>query len=112
MGDPESLRRAFQNIIENAAKHGGTDGRIDISAVVRDRRVDILIADQGPGIPADEIEEIFTPFFRGDYARSNQVRGSGLGLSLVKEIVGAHGGGVAVSSKLGKGSTFTVSLPI
>ncbi len=110
-GDPAALRRAVQNLLENAAKHGGAASPIGITVVVRDRQMDILVEDRGPGIPADEINEIFTPFFRGSYARSNQVRGSGLGLSLVKETARAHGGGVTVRSEEGKGSTFTLSLP-
>ncbi|MEY3898317.1 MAG: hypothetical protein RLZZ214_3838 [Verrucomicrobiota bacterium] len=110
-GDPAALRRAIQNLLENAAKHGGAGGPIDIAAIARDRRVEISVEDRGPGIPADEIDEIFTPFFRGAHARSNQVRGSGLGLSLVKGIAETHGGGVSVRSEVGKGSTITITLP-
>jgi signal transduction histidine kinase len=110
-GDAEALRRAFQNLLENAAKHGGARAPIDVTVVVRDRTVEIRVEDRGPGIPADEIGEIFTPFFRGAYARSNQVRGSGLGLSLVREIAKSHGGDVSVRSELQKGSIFTITLP-
>jgi signal transduction histidine kinase len=111
-GDPAALRRAVQNLLENAAKHGGAGNPIGISVVVRERQVDVRVEDRGPGIPAAEIDEIFTPFFRGEFARSNQVRGSGLGLSLVRETAKAHGGDVTVRSEPGKGSTFTLSLPI
>lgn len=110
-GDPAALRRVFQNLLENAAKHGGGGGLIGITAAMRDRRLEIRVEDCGPGVPDSEIDEIFTPFFRGAHARANQVRGSGLGLSLVKEIVEAHGGGVSVHSEIGKGCTFTVTLP-
>ncbi len=110
-GDPAALRRAVQNLLENAAKHGGAGSPIGVTVVVRDRQMDVMVEDRGPGIPADEIKEIFTPFFRGSYTRSNQVRGSGLGLSLVMETARAHGGGVTVRSEEGKGSTFTISLP-
>ena len=110
-GDPAALRRVFQNLLENAAKHGGGGGLIGITAAMRDRWVEIRVEDCGPGIPDSEIDEIFTPFFRGAHARANQVRGSGLGLSLVKEIVEAHGGGVSVHSEIGKGCTFTITLP-
>lgn len=111
-GDAAALRRAVQNLLENAAKHGGVGGPIETTVVVRDHQVDVMVEDRGPGIPDDEIDEIFTPFFRGAYARFNQIRGSGLGLSLVKGIAEAHGGGVAVRSEPGKGSTFTIRLPI
>ncbi|MEO5913944.1 MAG: HAMP domain-containing sensor histidine kinase [Luteolibacter sp.] len=110
-GDPASLRRALQNLIENAAKHGGVGGWIGVSASALAGRVEIQVADRGPGIPADEQREIFNPFYRGSIAREKQVRGSGLGLSLVKEIVTAHGGNIFVRSETGRGSTFTVNLP-
>ena len=112
IGDPAALLRAFQNLIENAAKHGGPGTTIEITLLVADHSLEIMISDQGPGIPANEMNEIFEPFFRGSRARSGQVRGSGLGLSLVKSIVVAHGGDVSVTTEIGTGSTFTVSLPI
>jgi len=68
------------------------------------------VRDTGPGIPADELPRIFDRLFRGDTSRTE--RGLGLGLSLVKAIVEAHGGSVEVSSEPGRGSTFTVTLPI
>lgn len=110
-GDPGALRRVFINLIENAAKHGGAGGWIGVSVEVLERRIAIKVADHGPGIPVEEQREIFTPFYRGGIARSYQVRGSGLGLSLVKEIVTAHAGVVSVDSETGKGSVFTVVLP-
>jgi signal transduction histidine kinase len=70
------------------------------------------VADRGPGIPPDEQAEIFKPFFRGALAQTMQIRGSGLGLSLVREIVAAHGGTVSVESQKGQGTTFTVRLPL
>jgi signal transduction histidine kinase len=111
-GDPSALRRAVMNLIENAAKHAGAGGWIGVSAKMLGSRVEIQVADRGPGIPADELREIFKPFFRGGIARSQQVRGNGLGLSLVKEIVTAHGGTISVESETGKGSVFTISLPV
>ncbi|MGL5016505.1 MAG: sensor histidine kinase [Luteolibacter sp.] len=111
MGDADALRRAFQNLLENAAKHGGAGEPIGVTVVVRDRVVDVMVEDRGPGISADELTEIFTPFFRGNRARSGQIHGSGLGLSLVRETAKAHGGDVTVRSEPNKGSTFTLSLP-
>ena len=73
--------------------------------------VEVRVADRGPGIPESEQVEIFQPFVRGAAAQEGQIRGSGLGLSLVKEIVQAHNGVVLVRSQPGQGATFTVRLP-
>lgn len=110
--DQAALRRVFMNLMENAAKHGGAGGWVGISARAADRNVEVKVSDHGPGIAPDELRDIFKPFFRGGIARSHQVRGSGLGLSLVREIVALHGGTISVDSEVGKGTTFTVSLPI
>jgi len=73
--------------------------------------VEIRIADRGPGIPADEQEHIFDPFFRGQRAVQDQVHGSGLGLYLVKKIVEAHGGTIQVKSEPMNGAEFTIRIP-
>jgi len=115
-GDPLALRRAFQNLIANAVKHGGEGGWIGVTAGVRNGSappaIEVQVSDRGPGIPKTEHAEIFKPFMRGALAQSRQVRGSGLGLSLVREIIEAHGGTVTVSSQPGSGATFTVQLPL
>ena len=115
-GDANALRRLFQNLIANAAKHGGTGGWIGITASLTKSNtppaIEVQVADRGPGIPESEQAEIFQPFVRGSAAQSAQVRGSGLGLSLVREIVEAHGGAVSVQSERGHGTTFTVKLPV
>jgi two-component system phosphate regulon sensor histidine kinase PhoR len=115
LGDAAGLRRVFQNLITNAAKHGGEAGWIGITAASVDGseppRVKIEVADRGPGIPQSEQTEIFKPFFRGAAAKARQIRGSGLGLNLVREIVEAHGGNISVTSKSGCGTIFSVHLP-
>ncbi len=111
-GEPGALRRAFQNLVVNAAKHGGEGRWIGISAKGPGERVEVTVSDRGPGVPKEEQEEIFTPFFRGEAAQEAQRRGSGLGLALVKEIVEAHGGRVSVCSGAEGGASFTVSLPV
>jgi signal transduction histidine kinase len=115
VGEASALRRVFENLISNAAKHGGQGGWIGISGASHEDTVpptvEIRVADRGRGIPPDEQAEIFHPFFRGASAQAEQVHGSGLGLSLVREIVEAHGGMVSVDSETGKGTTFTVRLP-
>jgi signal transduction histidine kinase len=114
-GDPVALRRVFQNLIANAVKHGGEGGWIGVTVASPNGgippAVEVKVADRGPGIPEEEQREIFKPFKRGAVAQSRQVRGSGLGLSLAREIVEAHGGTIAVSSQPGSGAIFTVRLP-
>lgn len=116
-GNPDSLRRVVQNLIVNAAKHGGKGQWIGIHlskgafAKGRSAAVSIAVSDRGHGIPSGELERIFEPFFRGAEAVNRQVRGSGLGLSVVRALVKEHGGEVHVSSHLGQGTTFEVRLP-
>ncbi len=83
------------------------------AVVVGDRReVQIEVEDHGRGIPPAEQSHVFEPFFRGETARADQVQGSGLGLSLVKDIMETHGGRVTLVSAPGSGSTFTLHLPV
>jgi signal transduction histidine kinase len=115
LGDAQALRSAVQNLIANAVKYGGRDRWVGIRAehaqVRRRSEVRITVSDHGNGIPASELPHIFDPFYRGADAVERQVHGNGLGLSLVKRIVAAHGGRVTVTSKAGAGSSFTISLP-
>lgn len=117
LGDPLALRHALGNLISNAAKYG-SDGAnwIGISASRSAGRepdaVEIRVADRGPGIPPDEQEQIFDPFFRGARAMQDQVHGTGLGLSLAKKIVEAHGGSIRVKSEPMKGAEFILRIPV
>ena len=116
LGDPLALQRVFQNLLCNAAKYGtGTSHWVGLSArsIHASGRacVEIRVADRGPGIPAQEQKHIFDPFFRGQRARQDQIHGTGLGLSLVKKIVEAHGGTVAVHSQPSQGTQFVVQIP-
>ena len=97
------------NLLDNAIKYTPAGGRVEISAGREGGRAVLRVSDTGLGIPADELPRIWDRLFRGD--RSRAERGLGLGLSLVKAVVEAHGGTVSVDSELGRGSTFTVSLP-
>ena len=115
MGDEAALGRVVANLITNAAKHGG-DGRwvgvrVSSCEVKNGREVQVTVSDRGRGIEAAELSRIFEPFRRGRHAVEQQVHGNGLGLSLVKRIVEAHGGRVAVTSTPGEGATFVVYLP-
>ena len=115
MGDAAALRSVVQNLIANAVKYGGRDRWVGIRAehAVERRRseVRITVSDHGAGIPASELPHIFDPFYRGVDAVERQIHGNGLGLSLVKRIVAAHGGRVSVTTRAGAGSSFTIALP-
>jgi signal transduction histidine kinase len=117
LGDPVSLKHALQNLIVNAAKYGtkGSNwiGVFASKAAARNgTQVEIRVVDRGPGIPSSEQRHIFDPFFRGKRALQNQIHGTGLGLSLAKRIVEAHGGAIAVRSEPAGGTEFVVRLPI
>jgi heavy metal sensor kinase len=102
-------RQVFANLLDNALKYTGASGRVEIRTRCEPSQAIIEVTDTGMGIPPEEISRIWERLFRGDRSRSQ--RGLGLGLSLVKAIVEAHGGAVSVQSKVGQGSTFTVTLP-
>jgi signal transduction histidine kinase len=111
-GDEAALRRVFQNLVGNAIKYGADARWIGIRAVASSSSVDVSVSDRGIGIaPADQ-EKIFDPFYRAPGVVAAQIQGAGLGLSLVKRIVEAHAGRIALTSVPGEGSTFTVSLPV
>jgi signal transduction histidine kinase len=115
VGDAAALRSAIQNLIANAVKYGGSDRwvgiRVEHGRQRRRPEVWITISDHGGGIPASELPHIFDPFYRGADAVARQVHGNGLGLSLVRQIVAAHGGRVTVTTRAGAGSSFTIALP-
>jgi signal transduction histidine kinase len=109
LGDRTRLEQVAANLIDNAIKYTPAGGRVDVAVVRDEAQVVLRVADTGGGIPADELPRIWERLFRGD--RSRTERGLGLGLSLVKAIVQAHGGQVDVKSEPGRGSTFEVRLP-
>jgi signal transduction histidine kinase len=111
-GDEAALGRVFQNLVGNAIKYGA-DGRwVGVDARVAGDVVEVSIADRGIGIAAADQTRIFDPFYRAPDVVAAQIQGAGLGLSLVKRIVDAHGGRIEVKSAPGAGSTFIVTLPI
>jgi signal transduction histidine kinase len=126
LGDARALRQVIENLVCSAAKYGSCHGSsqgdrpqgnnwIGIFASKTTGNspaaVEIRVADRGPGIPAGEQAHIFDPFFRGARAVQDQIHGTGLGLSLVKKIVEAHGGSIRVKSEPMKGAEFIVQLP-
>ena len=111
-GDADSLRRALRNLVENGVRynHPGGHVRVDASPAPAGWAA-VTVADDGIGIPQDAQDRIFDRFYRVDAGRSTAEGGSGLGLSIVRKIVGEHGGAVTVDSRPGDGSRFTVMLP-
>lgn len=113
VGDELRLRELLLNLLENARKYTPAGGRISVRLEVdASRTVRFSVADTGVGIPPEALPRLFDPFFRADAARARDAGGAGLGLALVKRVVELHGGQVTVASEVGKGSRFTVSLPL
>ena len=110
--DPEKIRMVLRNLLDNALKHTPDDGpAVMLSMKLKTDALEIVVDDQGEGIPASAIPHIFEPFYRPDTSRSRKTGGYGLGLSLCKAIVDAHGGTIDLASTLGKGTRVTVTIP-
>ena len=112
LGDEDLLSQVWVNLLHNAVKFTPERGRIDISLTSADKSLSIKITDTGVGIAPDDQIHIFERFYKADKARDRSLGGNGLGLPLVKKIVELHGGSVMVESEIGKGTAFTVSLPL
>ena len=112
IGDRSYLEQVFINLLDNAIKYTHETGEISISALEKGQReIQVVIKDNGIGIPKEDLSRIFERFYRVDKGRSQELGGTGLGLSIVKHLVQAHGGRVWAESKLGEGSTFYLTLP-
>jgi len=112
LGDEERLGRVFTNLIGNAIKFTPTDGVVTVRLRLDGRLVLSQVIDTGPGIPEEEQEKIFEKFYQASKLQTRLHGGSGLGLSIAKSIIEAHGGKIWVTSKPGKGSDFRFILPI
>ena len=110
--DPGKLAQVCYNIIENASKYTPDGGSIRVTLRRMGRDAVLEIADTGVGIPEADLPHVFDRFYRVDKARSRDTGGTGLGLSIVQQIVRLHAGSVTVASEMGKGTTFTVQLPV
>lgn len=109
--DEGTITQVLYNLIDNAIKYNRPGGSVVVSVKDMGRSVEIKVADTGMGIPPEDLPRIFERFYRVDKARSREKGGTGLGLSIVKHIVQAHGGEVLAASVLGKGSTFSFTIP-
>ena len=110
-GDPEMVEQMFENLISNAIKYTPEGGRVGMTFWPEtDETVRIVVSDNGIGIPKSEMPRLFTQFFRASNVQ--EVIGTGLGLTIVKEIVDKHGGQIQVESEEGIGTTFVISLPV
>jgi len=116
LADEQGLKECLRNLVGNALKYGG-DGRwMSVRAMVATEahgpEIQVTVEDRGAGIPAGELGHIFEPFYRSLHAQAMAAQGTGLGLSMTREIVESMGGGITVQSTPGRGSAFTLHLPI
>jgi signal transduction histidine kinase len=110
--EPDRIRQILVNLVTNAHEYSPERASIQLIARVADDAVQIDVIDNGPGIPPAQVEHIFERFVRGEAGLTQRVGGTGLGLAISKSLVDLHGGTIAVDSELGRGSTFTVRLPL
>ena len=107
-GDPERLRQVFCNLLDNADKHGGSGGKVDVSIHPEGNVVAIRVRDYGPGVPEEELPYVKYKFYKG----SSKARGSGIGLAVCEEIVTCHGGTLEIENAIGGGCVVTLRLPM
>lgn len=110
--DRDTIHQVFANLIDNAIKYAPGGSEVQLGARVEGGVVEFFVRDFGQGIPSEHLPRLFERFYRVDKARSRESGGTGLGLAIVKHIVRKHGGTVAASSELGKGSEFVFRLPV
>lgn len=113
LADPLKLGQVFDNLLSNALKYTPRGSSVRVSARLQSSdTVEFAVADDGPGIPAEDLPHVFERFYRVDKGRSREKGGTGLGLSIVKHIVQLHGGRVRAESRVGEGTTFYFTLPV
>jgi heavy metal sensor kinase len=112
VGDAGALRRALLNLIDNAVKYTPAGGKVEVSLIREAGRAAIRIRDTGRGIASADVARVFQPFVRLDAGRADAPDGAGLGLSIARSIVAAHGGDLTLESTPGGGSTFTIRIPV
>src|ERR1051326_133657 len=111
-GDKELITRMILNLLDNAVKYTPAGGEISLALTRQNGNAEIVVRDTGIGIAVMDRKRVFDRFYRVDKARSRALGGAGLGLSIVRWIVEVHGGEIRIDSAPGRGSTFTVDLPL
>ncbi len=111
-GDAAQLRLVLNNLISNAIKYSVQGTLVEINVSCNETEVEIAVADQGQGIPEDELDEVFRPFQRTSVQSTAGEKSTGLGLTIAKKVVEAHNGTISVTSKVGKGTVFSFTLPL
>ena len=109
--DATRVAQVIGNLLENGITHTPEGGRVAVTARADDGGVEIAVADTGPGIPPEELPRLFDRFYRADPSRARATGGSGLGLTIARRLIEAHGGTIEAHSVLGQGSRFTIHLP-
>jgi signal transduction histidine kinase len=109
--DSHRIGQVLRNLLDNAVAHTPEGGAITIAAVEQGDWVEVSVADTGEGIPSADLPNVFERFYRVDKSRARATGGSGLGLTIAKRLVEAHGGRISVESELGKGSRFAFVIP-
>jgi signal transduction histidine kinase len=112
MAAPESLDRIFNNLLSNAVKYTPREGKVTVTLLRSGEDARILIEDTGIGIPEEAVEHLFEEFYRAPNAKEFEREGTGLGLTIAKDLVTRLGGWITVHSTQGEGTRFTVSLPL
>jgi len=110
--DWQRANEVLHNLLENAVAHTPKGGAIKVAADAKGKWIEVSVSDTGEGIPAEDLPHIFERFYRVDKSRARATGGSGLGLTIARRLVEAHGGTITVESKLGKGSRFSFTLPV
>ena len=110
--DPHRIHQVLRNLLDNALNHTPLGGRITIAAHQEGQWITVKVQDTGGAIAAEDLPYLFERFWRADKSRSRTTGGAGLGLSIVKQLVIAHGGWIKVDSEVGQGTQFTFTLPI
>jgi len=106
-----ALKEVFNNLISNAIKYNRDGGWVKVMLCEDGEEIRVEVQDNGIGIGEKHVSRIFDEFYRVDGRRNAPIKGSGLGLSIVRTLVNAHGGDIALASKVGEGTTFTVKFP-